>query len=63
MRKKIELSIDKIIAEIKITDLGIKKTKLTNDKLGYGFAFKRHEGFTCEYDHILYREREPTLVF
>ena len=40
--KKIELPIDKIMAELKISDQGIKKTKLANDKLRYGFAFKRH---------------------
>ena len=63
MKKKIKLSIDEIIAEIKITEQRMKKAKLTNDKVGYEIALKRHEELYSKYGHILYRKRKPTQVF
>lgn len=63
MKKKIEPSVDEIITEIRIAEQVMKKTKLTNDKVGHGIAFKRHKELYSEYDHILYRKRKPIQVF
>lgn len=63
MKKKFEPSIDEIITEIRITEQRMKKAKLTNDKVGYEIALKRHEQLYKEYGHILYKKREPTQIF
>ena len=63
MKKKIEPSVDEIITEIRIAEQVMKKTKLTNNKVGYELALKRHKELYSEYGHILYRKRKPIQFF
>jgi hypothetical protein len=63
MKKEFVPSLDEILKEIQITEERMKKARLTNDKVGYEIALKRHEQLYKEYRQIIYKKREPTQVF
>ena len=63
MEPKSEISLDKVLQEIKITEERMKKAKLNNDKVGYEIALKKHEELYKKYSNILYKKREPIKVF
>lgn len=61
--KRSKIKIEEILIELKIVEERMKKAKVTNDKVGYEIALRKHEEIYSEYGHLIYKKTKPTAVF